>query len=97
MQLGSIYSFEDGCDLSSSCIITKELEHSPQREEVLDSTQSEWVELTSSAFNSEELNSSLRRMTIRKYPCFCFLSFPFLPVCEDCKLRKAPARLSLNV
>lgn len=43
MQLGSIYSFEDceeGCDLSSSCIITPELEHSPQREEILGSTLS---------------------------------------------------------
>lgn len=40
MQLGSIYSFEDGCDLSSSCIMTQELEHLPQREEVLGSSLS---------------------------------------------------------
>lgn len=71
------YPFEDGCDLSSSCIIAQELEHSPQREAVLGSTCSEWAELTSPTFNSEELNSSLRRMTIRKSPCFWFLILSF--------------------
>lgn len=45
MQSGSIYSFEDGCDLSSSLITTEELEHSPQREEVHGPTWSERAEL----------------------------------------------------
>lgn len=70
------YSFEDGCDLSSSCIIAQELQHSPQREAVLGSTCTE-CELTSPTFNSEELNSSLRRMTIRKSPWF-LVFYPFL-------------------
>lgn len=57
---------------------------------------SEWGELASSSLNSEDLNSCLDRMTIRKSSCFCFLPSPFLSVCRDCKLCKAPACLSLN-